>query len=144
MLQYCRYMYVSSLFLFFSFSTVYSSLNPHCYYCYLQVWSVLKGERLLTLQSHTDGVTCLQFNDQVIVSGSYDKSVKLWDFSVCWSCHLFVCIKTGHLNHTNLLKINYLTTKIIMSLGDDLVSQLFFINVHHSSNSPSCADQLTG
>ena len=50
---------------------------------FLQVWSVHSGERLLTLKSHTDGVTCLQFNDQVIVSGSYDKSVKLWDFSVC-------------------------------------------------------------
>ena len=42
------------------------------------------GDRLLTLKSHTDGVTCLQFNDEVIVSGSYDKTVKLWDFSVCW------------------------------------------------------------
>ena len=50
---------------------------------FTQVWSVHSGERLLTLKSHTDGVTCLQFNDQVIVSGSYDKSVKLWDFSVC-------------------------------------------------------------
>lgn len=33
-----------------------------------QVWSVRSGERLLTLKSHTDGVTCLQFNDQVIIS----------------------------------------------------------------------------
>ena len=38
--------------------------SPRCLsHCYLQVWSVLKGERLLTLQSQTDGVTCLQFND---------------------------------------------------------------------------------
>ena len=49
----------------------------------MQVWSVTTGERLLTLKSHTDGVTCLQFNDEVIVSGSYDKTVKLWDFSAC-------------------------------------------------------------
>ena len=34
-------------------------------------------------RSHTDGVTCLQFNDFYIVSGSYDKTVKLWDFTVC-------------------------------------------------------------
>lgn len=38
---------------------------------------------MLTLKSHTDGVTCLQFDDKVIVSGSYDKTVKLWDFSAC-------------------------------------------------------------
>lgn len=50
---------------------------------YLKVWSVHTGDRLLTLKSHSDGVTCLQFNDEVIVSGSYDKSVKLWDFSAC-------------------------------------------------------------
>lgn len=48
-----------------------------------QVWSLDSGNRLVTLQSHSDGVTCLQFNDTTIVSGSYDKTVKLWDFSAC-------------------------------------------------------------
>lgn len=36
----------------------------------LKVWSVQTGKRLVTLKNHTDGVTCLQFNDQRIVSGS--------------------------------------------------------------------------
>ncbi|XP_065181565.1 F-box/WD repeat-containing protein 1A-like [Sycon ciliatum] len=49
----------------------------------LKVWSIGKGQRLLTLHCHTDGVTCLQFNDRRIVSGSYDKTVKLYDFSAC-------------------------------------------------------------
>lgn len=48
-----------------------------------QVWSLETGQRLVTLRNHTDGVTCLQFNDSIIVSGSYDKTVKLWDFSSC-------------------------------------------------------------
>lgn len=52
-------------------------------YMYSQVWSLDSGNRLVTLQSHSDGVTCLQFNDTTIVSGSYDKTVKLWDFSAC-------------------------------------------------------------
>ncbi|UYV76440.1 hypothetical protein LAZ67_14000405, partial [Cordylochernes scorpioides] len=47
----------------------------------LQVWSVESGQRLVTLRNHTDGVTCLQFNDAMVVSGSYDQTVKLWDFS---------------------------------------------------------------
>lgn len=50
----------------------------------LQVWDRETLRRLVTLRNHTDGVTCLAFNDHVIVSGSYDKTVKLWDFSVCW------------------------------------------------------------
>ncbi len=47
------------------------------------MWCLESGQRLVTLRSHTDGVTCLRFNDFHIVSGSYDKTVKLWDFTVC-------------------------------------------------------------
>ena len=82
----------------------------------LKVWELETGQRLVTLRceiffsrendstsrnenyihssfyffrSHTDGVTCLQFNDFYIVSGSYDKTVKLWDFTVCWYIVIF-------------------------------------------------------
>ena len=37
---------------------------------------------MLTLRRHTGGVTCLQFNASRIVSGSYDCTIKVWDFSV--------------------------------------------------------------
>ncbi|VDP27640.1 unnamed protein product [Heligmosomoides polygyrus] len=47
------------------------------------VWNVDSLQRLCTLHSHEDGVTCVQFSDRQIVSGSYDKTVKLWDFSRC-------------------------------------------------------------
>ena len=46
-----------------------------------QVWELATGQRLLTLRYHSDGVTCMQFNDFAIVSGSYDRTVKLWDFT---------------------------------------------------------------
>ncbi|CAF4337081.1 unnamed protein product, partial [Rotaria magnacalcarata] len=44
------------------------------------VWDIRTGVRLCTLKNHTDGVTCLSFNDYLIVSGSFDGSVKLWNF----------------------------------------------------------------
>lgn len=50
-------------------------------YLFGQVWDLESGKRLVTLRNHEDGVTCLQFNDSIIVSGSYDKTVKLFDFS---------------------------------------------------------------
>ncbi|EDV25362.1 uncharacterized protein TRIADDRAFT_24498, partial [Trichoplax adhaerens] len=49
----------------------------------IKVWCLKSGKRLATFVGHQDGVTHLQFNDRVIVSGSYDTSVRLWDFSVC-------------------------------------------------------------
>jgi F-box/WD-40 domain protein MET30 len=34
---------------------------------------------LRRLQGHTDGVSCLQFNDCILVSGSYDHTIRIWD-----------------------------------------------------------------
>ena len=61
----------------------YSRRILQIFFLTLQVWSLETGQRLVTLRNHSDGVTCLQFNDSVIVSGSYDKTVKLWDFTSC-------------------------------------------------------------
>ncbi|KAJ1655411.1 hypothetical protein IWQ61_004840 [Dispira simplex] len=35
--------------------------------------------RLRVLEGHTDGVLCLQFDDQYLISGSYDSTVKVWN-----------------------------------------------------------------
>ena len=47
----------------------------------IKIWNIETGERYVTLKYHSDGVTCLQFNDYYILSGSYDRTIKLWDFS---------------------------------------------------------------
>ncbi|KAF2265078.1 sulfur metabolite repression control protein-like protein SconB [Lojkania enalia] len=33
------------------------------------------------LKGHTNGVMCLQFDDQILMTGSYDASVKVWDLT---------------------------------------------------------------
>ena len=47
------------------------------------VWNVAKEESLVTLNAHSDDVTALAIsaNGKVLATGSYDKTVKLWDIS---------------------------------------------------------------
>jgi F-box/WD-40 domain protein 7 len=49
----------------------------------VKVWDLRTGERLHTLKTHSDGVTCVQFSDTKLVSGSFDKTIKLLDFAAC-------------------------------------------------------------
>ena len=42
----------------------------------------------VTMTGHEDTVRCLQVDDEKVVSGSYDKTLKVWD------------IRTGHCRHT--------------------------------------------
>ena len=43
----------------------------------VKVWDLKNGECQLTLRGHTAAVLCVQFDDQKIVSGSYDKKIKV-------------------------------------------------------------------
>jgi WD40 repeat protein len=50
----------------------------------VKVWDLKTGECQLTLRGHAAAVLCVQFDDQKIVSGSYDKKIK-----VCKCCRLY-------------------------------------------------------
>ena len=43
------------------------------------VWDVEKGESVKTLKGHSDQVTSLEVVDGQLVSGSTDKSIKVWN-----------------------------------------------------------------
>lgn len=47
----------------------------------LQVWELSSGKCLKTLKGHSNYVFCCNFNPQsnLIVSGSFDESVRIWD-----------------------------------------------------------------
>ena len=49
----------------------------------LKMWSVAKGKCLRNLVGHTDGVECFQREDNVIVSGSMDRTLKVAQTGAC-------------------------------------------------------------
>jgi WD40 repeat protein len=45
----------------------------------IRVWDMASGQQQATLHSHTREVTCLALSGSLLVSGSQDTTVKLWD-----------------------------------------------------------------
>jgi F-box and WD-40 domain protein 1/11 len=41
-------------------------------------WDIDNGERLRTLEGHDRGSACIEFKDDLIVSGSNDCKIKVW------------------------------------------------------------------
>jgi F-box and WD-40 domain protein 1/11 len=41
-------------------------------------WDIDNGERLRTLEGHDRGLPCIEFKDDLIVSGSNDCKIKVW------------------------------------------------------------------
>ena len=44
-----------------------------------KVWDANTGYCCATLQGHTGGVWCLEMKDDLIVSGSTDRTLKVWN-----------------------------------------------------------------
>ena len=52
----------------------------------------LQGEAVKTLHGHTHYVMCVNFNPQsnLIVSGSFDEAVRIWDVKVILLLHYYL------------------------------------------------------
>ncbi|KAF2980651.1 hypothetical protein EK904_013586 [Melospiza melodia maxima] len=50
-----------------------------------QVWSTSTCEFVRTLNGHKRGIACLQYRDRLVVSGSSDNTIRLWDIE-CGAC----------------------------------------------------------
>jgi len=64
----------------------------------IKVWSASTGQHLSTLSGHTALVRALSFNPRTgrLISGSYDKTVKMWDIRTGTMIREF---KNAHLSH---------------------------------------------
>lgn len=45
----------------------------------IRVWDIASGETTATLTTHEGSVLCLQYDDEILVSGSSDSRVVVWD-----------------------------------------------------------------
>ena len=46
----------------------------------IKIWDLKTGGCIRTLRGHGSGVRCLQFNDHRLISGSIDRTLKVWDW----------------------------------------------------------------
>ena len=44
----------------------------------MRVWNIRTGECMHTLEGHTNEVLCVAFDGTTIVSGSWDRTVRIW------------------------------------------------------------------
>ena len=43
------------------------------------LWDIVTGNRLRTFEGHDRGLACIEFKEDLIVSGSNDKKIKIWN-----------------------------------------------------------------
>ena len=46
----------------------------------IKIWDLRSGECIRTLTGHTSGVRCLQFDDNRLISGSIDRTLRVWNW----------------------------------------------------------------
>jgi WD40 repeat protein len=88
----------------------------------IRIWDLSQGICLKVLEGHSDLVRTLQFNNDYLVSGSYDKVlIDLLQSVLIW------CMKTGEIlhklqKHTNrVFKLHFKDTKIVSCSQDQSI-----------------------
>ena len=73
---------------------------------------VRTGQAHRTLLGHTGPITCLQFDEMHIATGSLDKTLRLWDLRTGG------VIETMHLDYP-VTSLQFDTRKIVAAAGDN-------------------------
>ncbi|MBS0607655.1 MAG: hypothetical protein JSR57_11955, partial [Verrucomicrobia bacterium] len=47
----------------------------------IKIWDLASGQELQTLTGHQRSVYCLEVKDGMLISGSADHTIKIWDFT---------------------------------------------------------------
>ncbi len=79
----------------------------------------MSGRCLNTIRAHTHKVNCLQFNENLLVSGSHDTLVKVWDMSG-------QCMHTFQVRSIILTKNEYHCLYLLLQGHDNMIHCLQF------------------
>lgn len=101
-----------------------------CNNCLIKIMDLSTGKLLGELKGHEGAIKSLAYIDdtKILVSGSLDNSIKLWDLSNSANVLSIICVKTliGHTDYVRvLLYIDEM--KILASAGDDKIIRLWDI-----------------
>ncbi|CAE6490210.1 unnamed protein product [Rhizoctonia solani] len=113
----------------------------------LKVWNWRNGTCVRTLEGHTEGVVCLNYDSNVLASGSVDTTVKVWNFRTgeCFTLR-------GHRDWVNAVhlwdgpgseakgdqELDIDPGKMLFSASDDGSIRLWDLNLR------TCVRQFTG
>lgn len=45
----------------------------------INIWDLNSNKLIKTLKGHSNTVKCLYFNENMIISGSEDRTIRIWD-----------------------------------------------------------------
>ncbi|KAH3820748.1 F-box/WD repeat-containing protein 7-like [Dreissena polymorpha] len=100
----------------------------------------LKGRcTVRTFEGHTQGISCVQFDDTRIVSGSSDKTIKVWNIrtNAQWSVQTLV-------GHSGTVRCLHLEGNRLVSGSSDCMIKVWDLSTQESWSSIACKVTMTG
>ncbi|XP_054751158.1 F-box/WD repeat-containing protein 7-like [Lytechinus pictus] len=92
-----------------------------------------------TFEGHTQGISCVQFDDTRIVSGSSDKTIKVWNIRTNspWSVQTLV-------GHSGTVRCLHLEGNRLVSGSTDTTIKVWDLSMQSSWSSIACRVTMTG
>lgn len=100
----------------------------------------LKGRcTVRTFEGHSQGISCVQFDDSRIVSGSSDKTIKVWNIrtNAQWSVQTLV-------GHSGTVRCLHLEGNRLVSGSTDCMIKVWDLSTQESWSSIACKVTMTG